>query len=213
MHRTGPCHFIRHAAATLVVSAAAALHAACASASTITQWSPAIGGNAHRYEAVSANGITWSEAKAAAEARGGHLATVTSAAENAFIASLVPDYGTAEFPFWLGGFQPSGSAPAAGWQWITGESWDYTNWAVGEPSIGGEHVLVFAYFAAGDSWNNAPDGFSGYGSIGGYVVEYAPPAAVPLPASLPLLALGLATIATMRRVKTSGSDSGCARDA
>ena len=201
--RTGFHRAARHAAMSVLLSSIAILNTGQAAAATIGtgQWSAAAGGNDHLYEVVANGGITWSEARAAAEARGGHLATATSAAENAFIASLVPDYGDAEFPYWLGGFQPAGSSPASNWQWVTGEAWDYTNWAQGEPSLGGEHVLVFAYFAPGDTWNNAPDGFRGYGGGGGYVIEYAPPAAVPLPASLPLFVVGVASLALARRRK------------
>ncbi len=32
---------------------------------------------------------------------------------------------------WLGGYQPKGSTePAGGWRWLSGETWDYSNWAV-----------------------------------------------------------------------------------
>ncbi len=36
---------------------------------------------------------------------------------------------------WYGGFQPPGvTPPNSGWEWVTGEPWDYTNWAPGEPN-------------------------------------------------------------------------------
>jgi len=71
-------------------------------------------GNGHYYQAMwGPDAITWSAAAAAAVARGGYLATVTSAAENAFVAKLVDDDrmwhlyngGTAHLGPWLGGFQ------------------------------------------------------------------------------------------------------------
>jgi hypothetical protein len=45
-------------------------------------------------------------------------------------------------------------ASAEGWQWITGESWGYTNWNTGEPndSGGDEYVL-----AVNNIWNDAAD--------------------------------------------------------
>ena len=53
------------------------------------QWPGSAGGNDHSYEAVLAtSGITWDNAYSAAEARGGYLATITSAAENEFVFSL-----------------------------------------------------------------------------------------------------------------------------
>lgn len=86
-------------------------------------------------------GLSWSAADAAAKARGGHLATITSPAENDFVKNLglaagIQSYGGHQ-TLWLGGFQPPGSdEPSADWQWVTGEEWTYTNWVVGNPSNG-----------------------------------------------------------------------------
>jgi hypothetical protein len=144
--------------------------------------------NGHYYDAIVAqSGITWERAHAAAEARTyrdmkGHLATVTSYAENRFI--------TWQFPiatidgFWLGGFQQPGIRdPAAGWQWVTGEPFGYTNWnpeASDEPndfygagtSSQDENKLHF-WYSAGGRWNDVRNNDSGTPAFG-YVVEYEP---------------------------------------
>ena len=56
---------------------------------TPVQWSADAGGNDHYYEVVVAEqAVSWDDARADAEVRGGYLATVTSAAENAFPKSM-----------------------------------------------------------------------------------------------------------------------------
>ena len=71
--------------------------------------------NGHYYDIISGqNGITWSQAKIAAESQTyeentGHLATITSTEEQDFI---VANYGVffASNNYFLGGYQPAGSA-------------------------------------------------------------------------------------------------------
>lgn len=127
-----------------------------------TQWP----GNGHYYAVI--NQITnWQQAKVLAEGMEfmgvhGHLATITSEAENTFVTTELG--GTAGA--WLGGQQlPGSSEPAGGWQWITGEPWAYTKWDGGEPNntYGGgwgtsddttEEVLQ--YHHNGTHWNDLP---------------------------------------------------------
>jgi hypothetical protein len=92
----------------------------------------------HLYIAVLAWAITWPDAKAVAEAAGGHLVTISSKAENDFIfdlfflderfVKLEPDGASLSGP-WIGMFQPRGARePAGGWQWVTGEPVKFKNW-------------------------------------------------------------------------------------
>ena len=155
-------------------------HLSVARASCV-QW----GGNGHCYEAVLVGevGITWSDAQAASIARGGYLTTITSAEENSFVFSLVS--GDSRFwtlrlgdgigP-WLGGLQPAGSQePSGGWEWLTGEAFNYTNWSPGEPNNhGGGPEDRLQFFGQGSligsAWNDFPGGIA----VTGYIVETSP---------------------------------------
>ncbi|MGC4045954.1 MAG: Ig-like domain-containing protein [Armatimonas sp.] len=123
--------------------------------------------NGHYYKAVSVpTGVTWPDAKAAAEARGGYLATVTSAAENDFIFTLINDnlywkQVASKLGPWLGGQRVSDAqGPNANWQWITGEAWGYTRWAVNQPDNAGGGENRLSYQVPGSTlaatWNDMP---------------------------------------------------------
>jgi hypothetical protein len=98
--------------------------------------------NGHCYEAILAVGLSWEQAQDSCLARGGHLVTITSAAENEFVFSLVKNdsafwfldaFGNGLGP-WLGGYQPDGiQDPDSGWQWVIDEPFVYTNWETGQP--------------------------------------------------------------------------------
>ena len=89
------------AATAAVVGGSRSVHgqAACTD-SPIVQWAVADGGNDHFYQGVCActvcdgsDGITWTDAKAAAEVKSGYLATITSSAENDFAFGVIDDAG------------------------------------------------------------------------------------------------------------------------
>lgn len=132
--------------------------------------------NGHWYEAVTvADAMYWDDAKSAAEERvhrgvRGHLATITSPQEQQFVVVRLPSAISGEF--YLGGFQKPGAAePRGGWQWVTGEPWDYVNWAGGEPNDAneGESRLAFMERSRGGGWNDVP---ASRFPVKGYVVEY-----------------------------------------
>lgn len=145
-------------------------------------------GTGHYYEAVRApDGITRDDAGQAAIAKGGYLATISDAAENDFVYSLVNDLSWFTDPSmfgdrlgpWLGGIKTS-----AGWQWTTGEPFTYTNWHSGQPDgyAGSFQYLQFYNGAdAGSTWGDHPGNeISGFELPRGYVIEYntAPTTAV-----------------------------------
>jgi hypothetical protein len=152
-----------------------------------TVWRRTAGGNDHAYQAFwVAEGITWSEAKAFAEGRGGTLASITSSSENTFVAALIQHdrfwqdrrrYGSdVSFGPWLGGYQPTDALePAGGWRWITGEIFSYSNWDTHQPDNYGPNGESRLHFFQGnppgrrDLWNDEePDT-----RMGGFIVEYS----------------------------------------
>jgi len=70
--------------------------------------------------------MSWQEASEKCEAAGGHLATATSAKENAFIQSLCEDGTSNQYYLGANSNQMDGI-----WSWITGESFVYSNWKDG----------------------------------------------------------------------------------
>ncbi len=103
------------------------------------QWCIQDGGNGHWYR-FDAENREWPTAQAMATLAGGHLATTTTPSELVFLNQLI----AASNPIiwvWLGGSLNCGSAPtpncsACSWQWVTGESWDFSFWSPGEPNCG-----------------------------------------------------------------------------
>jgi hypothetical protein len=143
--------------------------------------------NGHYYEAVYSPGMTWDAAEAASVARGGHLATITSAAEDNFVKSLfennpvlwyIDAYNNALGP-WIGGFQSDCvPEPGCGWGWVTGESMAYTGWASNQPdnccNLNQNRIEYYR-------WNNAPptgwDDVQHFATeLRGYICERCPTA-------------------------------------
>lgn len=148
--------------------------------------------------------MNWTTSNTAAIASGGYLATITSSAENIFITALIsddPDFwyyegsnGIWSGP-WFGGYQdvsaPDYSEPGGGWRWVTGEHWDYANWAQGEPNNATglwqqdrTHFIVWNDDFRSGTWDDSGDSptiAGGYCMYNGYVIEYN---AVPEPSSI-----------------------------
>lgn len=141
----------------------------------------------HFYQFFSAAGISWSDAKAAAEGRSlyglqGYLTTITSTTENQFILSRVS--GSA----WIGA---SDEETENTWKWVTGPEagqsfWNglsngapingmFNNWQTGEPNQSGEedYAHMMDWTTPAGLWNDLPNaGGSGQYAPTGYIVEY-----------------------------------------
>ena len=97
---------------------------------------PAPDPGTHTYELFD-TGYVWEEAEAYCKQLGGHLMTVTSEAEQKILEALLEQEGGRN-SYWLGGYEVSEGV----YQWITGESFDYTNWAPGQPDTKEENRLA-----------------------------------------------------------------------
>jgi VCBS repeat-containing protein len=134
-------------------------------------WTPDAS-NSHFYKFVSAPHITWQDAKVAAEAAGGYLATITSSDENNLVFSLVNNKIA-----WLGG---SDAGDQGHWKWVTEPgtgnppAFTYTHWASGEPNNngdGGFQTEDYLVTWGNKNWNDLDNSSSDRSYIDGYVME------------------------------------------
>ncbi|NBS50187.1 MAG: hypothetical protein EBS97_06215, partial [Verrucomicrobia bacterium] len=127
-----------------------------------------------RYQRVN-QAFTWAQAKADAEARGGHLATITSQAEKEMVHALVSDlpaWGPSHT--WLGGYKNSSGQ----WGWTTGEAWKTSAdefmppWYPGQPdNSGGNQDALIIEARDLSKWDDYP----GSWSTSYYILEFGYP--------------------------------------
>jgi len=103
--------------------------------------------NGHSYYRSTGNAI-WTVARQNCINMGGHLVTVTTAAEYSFIFGLWPSG-------WIG---LTDEVTEGVWQWVTGEAYSYTSWNPGEPNNAGNEDYV--QFVGGGRWNDLPNNVS-----------------------------------------------------
>lgn len=125
--------------------------------------------DSHRYEIVSQR-MTWAEARAACEEKGGYLATVTS--EEEYRRILEQAEASDRTVLWLGAARGSDNS----FEWISGETFSYAPWLSGEPNNeGGDEDYLVMFLVNGQwVWADVPEDLSPYYSESqvGYVCEY-----------------------------------------
>jgi hypothetical protein len=143
----------------------------CLTAHALPVVDPATG---NAYERVDAANITWEDARALADSRvfdgrRGHLATITSAAEQNFVFNAFKGGGPGRL--WIGGFQelPCATEPAGCWMWVTEEPWMYTNWAAGQPDDAGGNQHHLSVSTTNFDWTDEDGSAAG---SDGLLIEY-----------------------------------------
>jgi hypothetical protein len=151
---------------------AAGMMAATAHAGDAVQWRVEDGGNGHWYRIeFQPTYVCWNTSRDIASAQGGHLVTLTSAAENAFVVNNVvrpENPGTGEWGPYIGA--TGQGLPPGMWRWITDEPWTFSGFEQGEPNSNGTEIHVhYRHWQYGLYWN---DSFS-CGMTRCYVVEWS----------------------------------------
>jgi hypothetical protein len=145
----------------------------------------------HAYDLILNDQLSWNGAQSAATTAGGQLATITSAAEQTFIESLLTDRNPPTGAYFFGLQETSTAGQFAP---VGGETSTFNNFAPGEPNNGvgieDENVGTVYWtnqpgltFDRRGQWNDVPE--SGYPNSvtgtppfpdllrGGYLVEFA----------------------------------------
>ena len=196
-----------------ILLTACSLFVSVAAQAAPVQWGTGSGGNGHWYDfVITGSDITATDAEAAAESsvfmgETGYLATITSAAEQAFLNTIWPGSGSVAGQFNSYSYFLIGASDRNienSFEWIggseDGDALVYDNFKPGEPndfSGGEDYVVAWWEDSLTGFWNDV----SGQ-NVRAYLVEYdqsATMAPIPVPAGLPLLVLGIGALSLLRR--------------
>lgn len=121
--------------------------------------------NGHTYQTINQS-MSWEDAQKYCESLGGHLVTVTSNGENAYISTLAKDAG--RNCYWIGLFSKYGK-----WNWVTDEPVNYTNWTANEPNNFEKKGEVYAHLF-GKPWKGSGSKYIGeWNDVSNSGAEYA----------------------------------------
>lgn len=118
---------------------------------------------------------TAQEAEEYCESLGGHLATITSAEEDAFVYQYMRENFSYESAY----FGLTDAGHEGEWMWVTGEPVSYTNWENGEPNNGientdqyPENYGLYYYDFSNGKWNDGDFGVYTYRGGTAFICEW-----------------------------------------
>ena len=129
----------------------------------------------HRYVLYGDGGsMYWSQARDFCKSMGGHLATVTSSEEMAFIANMIST-SKAQAPSeadkisrpWIGAYGMPGL-----YNWVTGEDFGFSNFADGKPDNNGQDEFFLHIVNDNGQWNDLNNADSTEHLHRGFICEY-----------------------------------------
>uniref|UniRef100_A0A1W7RBC2 Cadam10_CTL-12 n=1 Tax=Crotalus adamanteus TaxID=8729 RepID=A0A1W7RBC2_CROAD len=105
---------------------------------------------------------TWeaAERSCSQKAEGGHLASIQSLAESAYVAQLASNPPRLS-NVWIG---LSGSRKGGNWQWTDGSPFDYQSWKRGQPNnfLSKKYCVALSLFSGYLRWKDQPCWFLRY---------------------------------------------------
>ncbi|MBU1692860.1 MAG: hypothetical protein KKC51_02740, partial [Verrucomicrobia bacterium] len=148
--------------------------------------------------------LNWTQAREDAVKRGGYLASITSPDE---WSNILKQIGTAMLnkEVWIGA---TDEGQEGNWRWLTGETWNYTRWAGGQPNNNGGQHYGHLWAATGNTygWDDVKNVIFPYYLLEINGTQTPPPPPPPLPDPDPV-------VNTYRLIQSSLTWHGAVADA
>ena len=118
--------------------------------------------NNHYYIYKYSNTISWTQAKAISEQFGGHLWVVNDASEQAAVTSMIQTHPVYYGEAFNGAYFENGA-----WNWVTGEPFNYFNWATNQANNGNATRIRVQF-----NWNGQWERYGSSGDQQKFIIEF-----------------------------------------
>ena len=119
--------------------------------------------NNHYYIYKYSNTISWTQAKAISEQFGGHLWVVNDASEQAAVTSMIQTHPVYYGEAFNGAYFENGA-----WNWVTGEPFNYFNWATNQANNGNATRIRVQF-----NWNGQWERYGSSGDQQKFIIEFS----------------------------------------